>query len=270
VLDRDAFVHADRVAQHAAQLRRLGLLVADRAGDVASTMAIDAIRTCLEAAAPELTRFQIGPRSRARARIRALLERAVRLCNEAVVERGTREPDKHGMGTTLEVVVLLHGEAFVAHVGDSRTYLIRGGRCSQLTIDHTVAEVMRRAGTIGDEEAQTSQLRSVLCNAIGVNEGVSVEHAHLVLEPGDRLLMCSDGLHDYFTPEELAACAGGIELPLALEELIEQARARGGHDNITGVVIEAGTTSPFDSIGEDTLTGIVEQALREDTQPIRG
>ncbi len=259
------------------------------AGDVASAMAVDIVRTCLEGAARDLV--QLGPpKSRGRGRIRVLLERAIRLANDGIVARSQREADKHQMGTTIDVVVFVGGEAFIAHVGDTRTYLIRHGTARQLTTDHTVYEVMRQAGTLAEGEA-SSHLRSVLCNAIGVTPGVTVEHAHLVLEEGDRLLVCSDGLYDYFTNEQLAELSAKPDLPSALDELIGEARARGGHDNITGVVIQAGelpvewlddvTTNrfevprgfvrtPFDQVNEDTLTGIVDAVLRETTQPIRG
>ena len=253
-------------------------------GDVASAMAIDVARTCLEAAWPELVRS----RSRGRARVRAVLERAVRLCNDAVVARGQKESDKHQMGTTLELMVLLDGEAFIAHVGDSRTYLVRHGLARQLTTDHTVAEVMRRAGTLDDASASSSQLRSVLANAIGVTGSVSVEHAHVILEDGDRLLVCSDGLYDYFTIEQIADLMIGADADMVLEGLIAAAKAGGGHDNITGVIISVGEavvddldddipTNPLASATpgpfhvNDDISGVVERVLieNETRAPIR-
>src|SRR2546423_2249008 len=118
-----------------------------RAGDVASAMAVEIVRGALEAGARELAAFAEAPSVVARRRGHAVVERAIVLANEAILARGHAEADKHGMGTTLEVVLVLAGELFVAHVGDSRTYLVRDGRIVQLTADHTVAETMRRAGT---------------------------------------------------------------------------------------------------------------------------
>jgi serine/threonine protein phosphatase PrpC len=130
-------------------------------------------------------------------------------------------------------------EALIAHVGDSRTYLLREGLLTQLTEDHSVAETMRRAGTMDDATAAVSPMRSVLSNAIGVTPTVTVDLLAVALQPGDRLLMCSDGLHDYFTREEVGLHLTGRAPTIGLARLIEQARARGGHDNITGVVFEA-------------------------------
>jgi protein phosphatase len=219
------------------------------AGDVASEMAVDVVKTILE-------RFELSRATRRQ--IEGMLVRACSLANDAVLARSQREPELHGMGTTLEVVVLRGAEAFVAHVGDSRTYHVRDGKARQVTADHTVAETMRRAGTLSDDEARTSPLRSMLSNAIGVTPGVMIDQAHVRLEPGDRLLICSDGLYDYFADDELAE--------RSLDELIDEAKARGGHDNLTGVLLEAQRAPvelPFGEESEDALGAIVEAVLRE-------
>jgi len=159
--------------------------------------------------------------------------------------RGQHEADKAGMGTTLDVVLVAGPEAFVAHVGDSRTYLVRDGRSSQITTDHTVAEVLVIEGKLTIEEAQVSPLRTILVNAIGVSADVGVEMAHVTLRRGDRLLLCSDGLHDYFPIEEEIAQKLSAEAPGdALKDMVELAKTRGGHDNITAVVIPITVRSP--------------------------
>lgn len=210
----------------------------NKAGEIASAMAVDVVRTLLDACKVELAAFAAAPRDAMRPRIRTLLERAVRLANEAVYERSRHEEDKAEMGTTLEVVVLLAGEAFVAHVGDCRTYLVRDGAAMLTTTDHSVAEVMRRAGTLSDDEARTSPMRSVLANAIGITEIVTVDHAHVELEVGDRLLVCSDGLYDYFSAEDLVDHVTEGTIDEALASLVVESQLRGGHDNITGVLID--------------------------------
>jgi protein phosphatase len=164
------------------------------------------------------------------------------------------------MGTTLDVVLVAGPEAFVAHVGDSRTYLVRDGRSSQITTDHTVAEVLVIEGKLTIEEAQVSPLRTILVNAIGVSADVGVEMAHVTLKKNDRLLLCSDGLHDYFPVEEEIAQRMAAEHPGdALKEMVELAKTRGGHDNITGVAVH--------------VTELVESAMPEkvsddSTQPV--
>jgi hypothetical protein len=164
------------------------------------------------------------------------------------------------MGTTLDVVLVAGAEAFVAHVGDSRTYLLRDGRSSQITTDHTVAEVLVIEGKLTIEEAQVSPLRTILVNAIGVSADVGVEMAHVALKKGDRLLLCSDGLHDYFPVEEEIAQRMAADKPgEALAEMVELAKTRGGHDNITAIAVHI-----LDVIQPSTPEGV----SNDSTQPI--
>ncbi len=219
------FIVADGMGGHAA-------------GEVASAMAVETVRTTLENSTAEVLAFTKAPNDVGRRALVQLLQNAVLAAHQAVFQRGQNEADKQGMGTTLDVVLVAGPEAFVAHVGDSRTYLIRDGRSSQITTDHTVAEVLVIEGKLTIEEAQVSPLRTILVNAIGVSADVGVEMAHVTLKRGDRLLLCSDGLHDYFTDESEIAERMSAEAPgKALEDMVETAKTRGGHDNITGVAV---------------------------------
>ncbi len=219
------FIVADGMGGHAA-------------GEVASAMAVETVKATLESASKIIEGFAARPTDNSRRALVQLLQSAVLAAHQAVYQRGSKESDKAGMGTTLDVVLIAGHEAFVAHVGDSRTYLIRDGKAAQLTTDHTVAEVLVIEGKLTIEEALVSPYRTVLVNAIGVAADVGVEMAHLQLKKGDKLLICSDGLHDYFVAEqELADSLGGGEGRAALGGLVETAKERGGHDNITGVVV---------------------------------
>ena len=243
---RGFFIVADGMGGHAA-------------GEVASAMAVQSVRDTLEAAQPEIQAFVQKPTDAGRRQVVQLLQHSVLSAHRAVFERGRAEADKAGMGTTLDVVLVAGPEAFVAHVGDSRTYLIRDGRSSQITTDHTVAEVLVIEGKLTLEEAQVSPLRTILVNAIGVSDDVGVEMAHVTLKKGDRLLVCSDGLHDYFPTEEEVAEKLSEDAPgAALAEMVELAKTRGGHDNITGITV--------------LITSVVEAAPEvsepESTQPV--
>jgi serine/threonine protein phosphatase PrpC len=219
------FIVADGMGGHAA-------------GEVASAMAVETVKKTLEDSKAEIDAFKKAPSDGGRRSLVQLLQSAVLQAHQAVYQRGQTESDKQGMGTTLDVVLVAGAEAFVAHVGDSRTYLVREGRSSQITTDHTVAEVLVIEGKLTIEEAQVSPLRTILVNAIGVSADVGVEMAHVTLKRGDRLLLCSDGLHDYFPVEEEIAQRLSAEKPGdALAEMVELAKTRGGHDNITGVAI---------------------------------
>ncbi len=220
------FIVADGMGGHAA-------------GEVASAMAVETVRKSLEGAHNEIDTFKRAPTDAGRRSIVQLLQSAVLSAHQAVFQRGQHEADKAGMGTTLDVVLIAGPEAFVAHVGDSRTYLVRDGRSSQITTDHTVAEVLVIEGKLTIEEAQHSPLRTILVNAIGVSADVGVEMAHVTLKRGDRLLLCSDGLHDYFPAEEEIAQKLSADAPGdALKDMVELAKTRGGHDNITGIAVE--------------------------------
>lgn len=219
------FIVADGMGGHAA-------------GEVASAMAVDTVRETLDNAGDDISGFAEKPEEEGRKELVTLLETAVRAAHRSVFERGSRETDKQGMGTTLEVVLVAGAEAFIAHVGDSRTYLMRDGRASQITTDHTVAEVLVLEGKLSAEEAQNSPLRTILVNAIGVAPDVGIEMAHVQLREGDQILLCSDGLHDYFPAEQELADRLHARTPKeALADLIGLAKERGGHDNITGVVV---------------------------------
>ena len=240
------FIVADGMGGHAA-------------GEVASAMAVETVKTTLEGAKAEIETFKRAPSDAGRRGLVQLLQSAVLQAHQAVYQRGQAETDKQGMGTTLDVVLIAGGEAFVAHVGDSRTYLIREGKSSQITTDHTVAEVLVIEGKLTIEEAQVSPLRTILVNAIGVSADVGVEMAHVTLKKGDRLLLCSDGLHDYFPVEEEIAQRMSAEKPgEALKEMVELAKTRGGHDNITGICINVA----------DLHDGVPQGAAEENTHPV--
>ena len=261
-------------------------------GDVAAALAVSVVRAALEAARDDFAALARGSAADACRFVQRLLERSVRAAHHAVLDRSKRELDKRGMGTTLDVVVIVGDVAFVAHVGDSRTYLVRNGAAQQMTLDHTVAQVLRRAGALTAEEAQRSPLSSVLCNTVGCAPDLQVEHAQLQLEPGDRLLICTDGLYGDFEEGELARAVSSADVDAALAGLIDEGCARGGTDNLTGIVVEVGAAlaapvdeiddepttpievpntpssqGPISAVSEDALGVFVEQVLRESSRP---
>lgn len=247
------FIVADGMGGHAA-------------GEVASAMAVGQMTEALQSARPKLLDFAENPSEEGRKTVIELLESAVKATHQAVFERGTRETDKKGMGTTLEVLVVTNAEAFLAHVGDSRTYLLRAGKMYQVTTDHTVAEILLLEGKLTPEEARFSPLRTVLVNAIGVSADVLVDLAHIELRQGDKLLLCSDGMHDYFPSErelgDLLIEQSGQE---GLDRLVKMAKDRGGHDNITGVLVEVTEGLPLDPPPEDEADKSVPTEVPEET-----
>ncbi len=254
--DQRFFIVADGMGGHAA-------------GEIASSMAVEAVRQALEEADEQVQDFADAPSDTGRKALAAILEQAVRDAHKAVYERGLREPDKQGMGTTLDVMLIAGLEAFVAHVGDSRTYLLRGGKMAQITTDHTVAEVLLIEGKLSPEEAQVSPLRTILVNAIGVADDVGVEMAHIRLRTGDQLLLSSDGLHDYFPSEEEIAEQLAGKPDEILTRMTDVAKDRGGHDNITGLIVQI---LDADEDGDRARPGdgdaVPEPVARGDTLPL--
>lgn len=176
----------------------------------------------------------------------ALVE-AITAANTAVVEKGDAEPELHGMGTTLTAVLVRDGRLHLAHVGDSRAYLLRDREpISQLTTDHTLVEQLVREGRLSREQAATHPQRSVVTRAIGVERQVKVDSLPPIeLQPGDQVLLCSDGLtgpvDDRRITELLDSEPDG---DAACQALVDEANSAGGPDNITVVLLRVEGSAP--------------------------
>jgi PPM family protein phosphatase len=173
-----------------------------------------------------------------------LLE-AVRRANAKVWDKAQLDDTLHGMGTTLTAAALVTDDeddqqrVAVVNVGDSRTYLIRGDEMRQLTLDHSFVAEMVRAGELSPDEAETHPKRNIVTRALGVEPTVQVDIEMLEPKPGDRLLLCSDGLIRELTDDQVFAVSRRLRNPdEAAHELVAQAKAHGGHDNITVVIVD--------------------------------
>lgn len=165
------------------------------------------------------------------------LEDAVERANQEVYAQSNADIRKKGMMTTLTAALISRSAAFVAHVGDSRCYLWRKGELDQVTVDHTLAEMMVRAGRIKREEMDEFAFSHVLARAIGEKPAVDVDLLYVDLMPGDRLLLCSDGLHGYADMAATAEALANSEAEDPGAKLIQLANQGGGGDNIAAVVV---------------------------------
>ncbi len=163
---------------------------------------------------------------------------ALRQADLRVFEEAVRRPELYGMGTTLTMAYAVGRDLFVAHAGDSRCYLLRGGELTQLTHDHTLAEEMVSRGHLTPEQAAGSRLSHVITNAIGGTEaGVRAELHKIRLETGDRVLLCSDGLSGELADERLmTVLSEEADSQRACERLLAEALEHGGRDNVTAIV----------------------------------
>ena len=199
-----------------------------RGGEVASRLAVETLR---EAFADDPTT--------------AGLVEAVRRANTAVWEAAAADPQLAGMGTTIAAVARVRDEGrerlAVVNVGDSRAYLFHDGRLTRLTSDHSLVAELVRSGELTEEAAREHPQRNILTRAVGV--GPEVEPAVAVAEPapGDRLLLCSDGLFNELADDEITPVLASVPDPaLAADELVRRAKDHGGADNITVVVLDVG------------------------------
>ena len=164
----------------------------------------------------------------------------VQAANLAVIDAARKRPRLEGMGTTLTIGLFdPDGDLDLAHVGDSRAYLMRGDELKQVSRDHSYVAEMIEAGRLTPEEAHNHPYRSVVTRAIGLDPVVEVDTYGIVLEAGDRILLCSDGLTDMLDEEQIAETLEAAEKPAAAAEaLLAAANEAGGIDNITVVVVD--------------------------------
>lgn len=165
----------------------------------------------------------------------AVLQRLVQRANTTVFEAAvTGGRTSAGMATTIVACALRYDRVSVAHVGDSRCYLIRNGKAAQITRDHTVASEQVRLGLVSAQEAADGTTSHILSRALGVELVANVDTDDHQIYPGDVLLLCSDGLHGPVDASEMAAiCGNGQDLHQAAERLVALANERGGGDNIS-------------------------------------
>ena len=172
--------------------------------------------------------------------IRRLLEAGVKNACYMVYGMAELDPEKKGMSTTLSALLVRANMAFAVHVGDSRVYRVRGGGVLQLTEDHTLINYKVKHGMMTKAEAEKASGKNVITRAVGHKDYVQVDTADIDVAAGDRFLLCSDGLHGYFTSDrEVLELCGDGPLDECAESAIGLANQRGGKDNITAIVVEA-------------------------------
>lgn len=161
--------------------------------------------------------------------------------NRGVWRRANAQNDIATMGTTLTAVANTADIGVVmVHVGDSRLYRVRQGRLSQLTLDHTVVDDLVRAGELNERDAESHPHRQVLLRALGVAPVVDLDYGGVSLQPGDRLLLCTDGLFRTLSVDDIrAALRSGAEAQRAADDLVSSAVCRSAEDNVTAVILSA-------------------------------
>ena len=216
-----------------------------KAGEVASGIAVEAFQTALdEEATPEKR-----------------LEDVAREANRRIFEMAQADESRRGMGTTLTAALVTDRELAIAHVGDSRAYLLRGDRLEQLTRDHSLVAELERTGQLKPEDAEHHPQKSIITRALGPEPDVEVDtHTHTA-RPGDVYLLCSDGLTSMLSVDEVAGVLRSADsLQEAAEALVRAANQSGGRDNITVVLFRLGESGEEPSEVEATMVGELKAA----------
>ncbi len=169
------------------------------------------------------------------------LRRAIKAANKAVYEQANADPSLVGMGTTLVVAAIVGRELYVANVGDSRAYLLRRKRLEQITVDHSWVEEQVRAGLLTSRQAEQHPQRNLITRALGTRPQIEVDLFELDLREGDLLLLCTDGLSGQVSQGAITASLLSQPPPQAAVDLVEQANAQGGRDNVSLVIVQVGS-----------------------------
>jgi serine/threonine protein phosphatase PrpC len=224
------FVVADGMGGHAA-------------GEVASQISVHELCRAVRENVDIIQRYnagQVEDVAEARQEILQVLEHAVQHACAAIYQAGQEDPSKRGMGTTTSALLLVGDRGFIAHVGDSRIYLLRQGQVHQITEDHSLVNELVKRGKIKRDEIDSSpyaKYKNAVTRAVGANESVEADTLDFDVLPGDHFLLCSDGLHFYIKENELPEILTSDDVADAPKTLIALANAGGGHDNITAVVV---------------------------------
>ena len=245
--NEDAFVVADlttgnatlqpEVRTHTVGDRGSLFMVADgmggaAAGEIASAMAIEVVLGELGQAvteaeeAPDRETFAVA------------IKRATATANSSIHSYALEHPEFRGMGTTATIAGVLGDTLYLAQVGDSRAYLVRDGKAMQITKDQSLMQKLIEAGEITEEEAELSERRNIILQALGPENAIKVDLTHQQVRRGDTLVLCSDGLSGQVKIDEIARIATDEpDLMAVCKQLIDRANANGGPDNITVIAV---------------------------------
>jgi serine/threonine protein phosphatase PrpC len=218
-----------------------------KAGELASAITVQTFQTFAPKIKAAVDAFAADNNRDTRNAVLALLDQAANAASTRVYN-AANATGRQGMTTTLVAVAVGGGAAFVAHVGDSRCYLIRQGQLRQLTEDHSMVNELIKTGALAPEEAEKSQYKNVITRAVGLYPNVRADTLHVELVDGDRLLLCTDGLTDMVSATNMLKLLQLANLTQAVDGLIANALEKGGKDNVTAIVIEPEATLEAEAV----------------------
>lgn len=171
----------------------------------------------------------------------AALNAAINAANQKIWQVGSDNPEYQEMGTTATAAVIAGERLIVAHVGDSSLFLLRDGQIRKITTDHTLARQMVIDGLLGEDEIRTCAYNHILTRAVGVQANIEIDNYTEVIQPGDQIILCSDGLTDMLADEEILEIMNENKAAADLDQLaralVDAALNKGGYDNTTIIVL---------------------------------
>lgn len=199
------------------------------AGEIASQLASTTVRRYIEENVGDIN-------------LEILLQQAIDQANTAVYQLAQSKEDFNGMGTTVTAIYVDGDVVYWGHVGDSRIYLLRNGELSQITKDHSLVFELVQSGNITKEEAKSHPKRNMLTRAVGTSSLIKIDTGIIRWEPEDILLMCTDGLTNMVSEQDISNLINDPQgdFNLILEKLVVQAKNAGGFDNITTILLKNG------------------------------
>lgn len=197
-------------------------------GNIASALAVKVISDKINASYRDKMRD---------ASIKNMLDSALTAANIEVYDFAEAQPDLQGMGTTVVCAIVRDNQAYIAHAGDSRAYVINNGCVKQVTTDHSMVQDLLSRGKITSEEAENHPNKNIITRAVGVDKSIEIDFDQLDLEDNDVLLLCTDGLSNYVSNDEMVEIMSDGKYYAFADRLVTKANSNGGGDNITVVII---------------------------------
>lgn len=197
-------------------------------GNIASALAVKVISDKINASYREKMRD---------ASIKNMLDSALTAANIEVYDMADSKPELHGMGTTVVCAIVRDNQAFIAHAGDSRAYVLNNGSINQITTDHSMVQMLLSKGKITNEEAEHHPDKNIITRAVGVDKMIEIDFDQIDLDDDSTLLLCTDGLSNYVTNDDIIQIMSDGKHYAFADRLVQRANENGGGDNITVVVI---------------------------------
>lgn len=197
-------------------------------GNIASALAVKVISDKINASYREQMRDPS---------IKNMLDSALTAANIEVYDFAEAQPELRGMGTTVVCAIVRDNQAYIAHAGDSRAYVINDGNIKQITTDHSMVQDLLSSGRITAEEAEHHPNKNIITRAVGVDKSIKIDFEQIDLNDNDTLMLCTDGLSNYVSNEEITELMSDGKHYAFADRLVQKANSNGGGDNITVVII---------------------------------